>query len=93
MCTETVASLKIHDFKTYSIRKSCILWDVTPCSPLKVNDFSEEYVASIFSAEKKAKQETSVKQSSALLLASLCFLAWLFFDPEDGGDLFLPNDG
>jgi hypothetical protein len=28
--------------------RSSIYWDITPCSPLKANDVSEEYVAPIF---------------------------------------------
>jgi hypothetical protein len=37
--------------------KSYIVWDVTPCSRLKVN-VSQEYVISIFRAEESAEQET-----------------------------------
>jgi hypothetical protein len=28
-----------------------VLWDITPCSPLKVNDISEEYASSIIRVE------------------------------------------
>jgi hypothetical protein len=28
--------------------KSSVFWDITPFNPLKVNQFSEEYFASIF---------------------------------------------
>jgi hypothetical protein len=27
--------------------KSTIIWDITPCSPLKISDFSEEHITSI----------------------------------------------
>jgi hypothetical protein len=58
------------------VMKCTIFWDITQCSPLKVSDVSEEHVACIFRVE-----------------AELCFhtglLLGLFFDPEDGGDMFL----
>jgi hypothetical protein len=42
------------------VLKSTIFWDITPCSPLKVN-------------------------------RRFGFLLGLFFDPEDGGDIFRRN--
>jgi hypothetical protein len=33
------------------------------------------------------------RQADCLLPASSWFLAWIFFNPEDGGDLFLRNVG
>jgi hypothetical protein len=30
------------------VMKNNIFWDITPCSPLKVNRLSEELIASIF---------------------------------------------
>jgi hypothetical protein len=38
-----------------------IFWDIMPCSPLKVNRVSEEYIVSIFRAEEWAEQATSMK--------------------------------
>jgi hypothetical protein len=62
------------------VKKSTIFWDITPCSLFSA-DVSEEHIASIF---------------SRALLAT-CFQAGfrlgLFFDPEDGGDMFLRNVG
>jgi hypothetical protein len=37
---------------------------MTPYSPLKMNRHLEEHVASIFRAEEKTKQETSMKQAA-----------------------------
>jgi hypothetical protein len=59
--------------------KNIIFWDITPCSS-KTTDVSEEHIASIFSP-KIGQQETSVKAEC------------LFFDPEDGGGMFLRNVG
>jgi hypothetical protein len=33
---------------TAVVMKCPIFWDITPCSPLKVTDVSEEHVSSIF---------------------------------------------
>jgi hypothetical protein len=44
----------------------------------------------MFRVEEYAKQEASVKQVAS---CSTGFLLGLFFDPEDGGDMFLRNVG
>jgi hypothetical protein len=44
----------------------------------------EQYTASIFRAEKLAKQETSMKQSSACWLMYVGFLFGFLFNPENG---------
>jgi hypothetical protein len=43
-----------------------------------------EYIAALFRAETYAEQETSVKAGGS---------ACLFFDPKNGGDMFLRNVG
>jgi hypothetical protein len=61
---------------------------------LGYNAVSEEYFATIFSVEEYAKQQTSVKaggKQSYMLHAD--FLLGLFFDTEDGGQIFLRNVG
>jgi hypothetical protein len=50
-------------------------------------DVSEEYVASI--SQGRNEREAGSKQRALL---TTCFLV-LFFDPEDGSDLFLRNVG
>jgi hypothetical protein len=51
--------------------KSFVFWDITPYSPLKVNQrFGEEHAATIFSTE-----------VLYLLLASCWFIAWLTLQP------------
>jgi hypothetical protein len=66
--------------------KSPIFCDITPCSPLKVNRRSKEHVASIFRVEETGMNEVA---RSAFYLLHDGFLLGLFFDPEDGGDMFL----
>jgi hypothetical protein len=55
--------------------KSSIFWDITSCSPLKVNR----------------------RFGGRCRLLATCFhasyLLYLFFDPEDGSDIFLRNVG
>jgi hypothetical protein len=53
--------------------KSSVLWDITECSPVKVNLLSEEHIVSKFRAQEKVKQEASMKQAARLLF--------------DGGDI------
>jgi hypothetical protein len=63
---------------TAVIMKSIIFWDMTPCSPLSFNRrFGETY------------------RLHLLLVTSYHagLLFRLFFDPEDGGDMFLRNVG
>jgi hypothetical protein len=48
----------------------------------------EHYAASIFSAEKQAKQETSMKQSSTYWLMYVGFLLGSLFNPENGTSTF-----
>jgi hypothetical protein len=60
-------------------QKSIVFWK-------KFTDFSEEYTASAFRVQKKAKQVERTKQSSA------CSLPGLLFNPEEGGSTFLQNE-
>jgi hypothetical protein len=41
--------------------QSSLFLGIMLCSPLKFNDVSEEHVASIFSSEEQAKQESRMK--------------------------------
>jgi hypothetical protein len=59
-------------------------WDITPCNPLKAKRRFGGTVFSIFRIEEKTKQVTSMKAGGKQNL---------FFDPEDGGDIFLRNIG
>jgi hypothetical protein len=59
---------------TAMVVKSTVFWDNMPCSPLKVDQHFGE---------------THYKQSSAPYLLHAGFLLGLFFDPEDGGNMFL----
>jgi hypothetical protein len=71
--------------------KSSILWDITPCSPLKVNRrFGETYRLHLLG---RRISQTRKKQKSACFLLPAGILFALFLDPEDGGDMFLRNVG
>jgi hypothetical protein len=69
--------------KQYAM-KSNIFWDITPCSPLKINRrFGGTYRLHL-QGRKISLQDFSVKAGGKLSL---------FFDLEDGGDMFLRNFG
>jgi hypothetical protein len=69
------------------ILKSTVFWDITSCGPLKVNQHCGI----------KSPPSSGSKNKPGRVLLSTCFhpgfLLGLFFDPEDGGDMFLPNVG
>jgi hypothetical protein len=44
------------------VLNSSVFWDITPCSPLKVNRRFGETFAFIFRVEELAKHESSLKQ-------------------------------
>jgi hypothetical protein len=74
--------------------KSTIVWDITPCSPLKVNrSFGVTYRLHL--QGRRISQERNQMASRALLATwfHAGFLHSLFFDPEDRGAMFLRNVG
>jgi hypothetical protein len=84
------------DVLTAIVMKSFIFWDTTPCSPFIVDRRSEEYVVpSSGSKNKPPPPKKNIYKLMALLATCLRpgFLLGLFFVPEDGGDMFLPNVG
>jgi hypothetical protein len=64
-----------------------IFWDITPCSPLKVNrrfgGTCRLHLQGRIISQARNQQESR----------SARYLLRLFFDPEDGGDMFLRNVG
>jgi hypothetical protein len=56
-------------------------------------DVSEKNFASICRLEKQASQETKAKKVASRALFHAGLLLGLFFNPEDGGDVFLQNGG
>jgi hypothetical protein len=66
---------------TAVVMKSIIFWDVTPCSLLRCNRrFGGTY-----------RIHLQGRRKFCLPPAYLLVLAEIFFDPEDGGDMFLRN--
>jgi hypothetical protein len=72
---------------TAVVMKSTIFWDITPCSPLKVNRrFGGKYRLNLQSRRISRPRHQA---TSFTLVSCLDY----FFDPEDGGHMFLRNIG
>jgi hypothetical protein len=74
--------------------KISIIWDITPCSPLKVNRRFGGTCRLHLQGRRICRARD---QREGRWQAELCFhagfLLSIFFDPEDGGDMFLQNVG
>jgi hypothetical protein len=77
--------LKYVGFEVHTavVMKSAIFWDIMPCSPLKANRR--------FGGTSPPSSGLKNKPNKALLATCFHdgFLLGLFFEPEDGGDMFL----
>jgi hypothetical protein len=82
-------SFVIFEFLTEVVMKSSILWDITLCSPLKINRRFGGTCHFHFQDPRISQANTIMKQ--AAVLSGL--LLGLFFDLEGGGDMFLRNVG
>jgi hypothetical protein len=68
--------------------KSSVFWDITLCSPLKINRNFEENMSPPSSGSKdKTNHKPARKQVTSR--ASVGFSIGLFFDTEDRGDMLL----
>jgi hypothetical protein len=78
---------------TAVVMKSIIFWDMKSCSPLSVNRrFGGTYRLHLQGRRNKlGKKPTSKQGAATCLFAGSCWN--YFFDPEDGGDMFLKNLG
>jgi hypothetical protein len=65
--------------------KSSIFWNITPCNPIKVNRRSRRTYGLHLQGQKVNYARNHHEAGR--------FLLGLFFDPEDGDDLFLRNVG
>jgi hypothetical protein len=76
---------------TAVVMKSTIFWDITPCSPLKVN----RRFGGMYRLHLQGRRISRGRNQHALLVTCFHadFLLSLFFDPEDGGDMFPWNVG
>jgi hypothetical protein len=73
------------EFLTAVVMKNSIFWDITPCSTLKV---SQHFGGTCRLHLQGRRMMQARNQDSACNLLQAGFLLGLFFDPEDGGDLF-----
>jgi hypothetical protein len=81
--------------------KSSIFWDITPCIPLKVNRHFGG-TCHLHLQGRRKNQARNQRESFPLAFTLVSYLAYsfhagsllrLFFDPEDGDDMFLRNIG
>jgi hypothetical protein len=72
---------------TAVVMKSSILWDITPCSPLKIKwcfgGICRLHLQDWRLSQARNQHEAGSKQG----------LLFLLFNPEDGGEIFLRNVG
>jgi hypothetical protein len=71
---------------TAMVMKSSIFWDITPCSPLKVNCFRETCHLQLQGWRISQARD----QHATVFLLVFCVS---FFSPEERGDMFLQNVG
>jgi hypothetical protein len=70
------------------VMKNSVFWDITPYSPLKVNRHFGGMC--ILHLKRRICQASFLQEHcSACYLLHAGFLLGLFFNPEDGGDMFL----
>jgi hypothetical protein len=92
-CVPTWTTLVGFEVFTAVVMESIIFWDVTPCSLLSFN----RRFGGTYRLHLQGRRNNFSKTQQASTLLATCLPAgycWnYFFDPEDGGDMFLRNVG
>jgi hypothetical protein len=78
---------------TAVVIKSSIFWDITSCSPLKVNRTFEGICRRNLQGQTISEVRNQREAGSTCYLRHAGFSLGLFFDPEDVGNGFLRNVG
>jgi hypothetical protein len=78
---------------TAVVMKSTIFWDITPCSPLSVNRRFGGTCRTHLQGQKMLVRWARNQREILPPAFTLVSCSPYFFDPEDGGDIFLRNVG
>jgi hypothetical protein len=73
------------------VMKSCIFWDMTPCSPLKIN---RRFRGTCFRIYEEAMHETSMKQAARGILLMMVSVSMnemaLYYGRQNSSRILLP---
>jgi hypothetical protein len=86
---------KVIEFEvlTAAVTKSSIFWDITPCSPLKVNRRFGGTRLLLLQGRVNNPSKKPAETSRAWYLLHVCLFLDLFSRPKEGGSSFLRNVG
>jgi hypothetical protein len=83
---------------TEVVMKSSVVWNITLCRPMRVNrslrgTYRLHLQGRRISQARNQREACRKELASRVALLATCFMLGLFFDLEDGGDMFLRNFG